>query len=97
MTAQPCLWCDGPFTPRTTGGKPQRFCSERCRRDLDSGCRAWAEQAVSSGLLPVSALKDALKQRARSSEAHSGPNATQTPSKGSRESWTPPAPRHVTP
>ncbi len=93
MTAQPCMWCGDPFTPRTTGGKPQRFCSERCRRDFDSGCRAWAEQAVASGLLPVLALKHALSQRARSVEAHSGPNAAQTPGKGSRESWAPPAAR----
>ena len=69
MTAQPCTWCGVSFTPRTTGGKPQRFCSERCRRQFDSGCRAWAEQAVASGLLTVSALKDALTQRARFVEA----------------------------
>ena len=60
------MWCTDPFTPRATGGKRQRFCSEPCRRDFDSGCRAWVKQFVSSELLPVAALKHVLCQRARS-------------------------------
>ena len=93
MMARPCMWCGEPFTPRTTGGRRQRFCLERCRRDFESGCRTWAEQAVASGLLPVLALKHALEQRARSVEAHSRPNAAPAPDKASRESWAPPAAR----
>jgi len=27
-----CEWCDRPFTPRQTGGKPQTFHSVPCRR-----------------------------------------------------------------
>ena len=95
MTARPCLWCDGPFTPRTTGGKRQRFCSEQCRRDFDSGLRAWAAHAVSFGLLPVSALKDALKQRARCVEARFGLDATHDTGQATTPNLGAPTARHV--
>jgi hypothetical protein len=33
-----CEHCKSPFAPRTgTGGKPQRFCSARCRQDFHVG------------------------------------------------------------
>ncbi len=97
MTARPCLWCDEPFTPRATGGKRQRFCSERCRRDFDRGRRAWAELAVSSELLPVSALKHALCQRARSFSCIPAPNPTGTPDRSSRRPGASPAPAPLSP
>jgi hypothetical protein len=34
-------WCSGPFTPRATGGRPQRFHSERCRRASEKAMREW--------------------------------------------------------
>ena len=68
MTERTCVWCGVPYTPRTNGGKPQRFCSEKCRVEFHRGCRLWAEQLVWSGELPVSALKNTLEQRIRSSE-----------------------------
>ena len=60
-----CLWCETEFEPRASGGKPQRFCSKACRVDFHVAARSWAEQAVASGLLLVSALRMAHKQRAR--------------------------------
>src|ERR1700690_2344280 len=35
VSASLCERCSNPFTPRRgTGGKPQRFCSEECRRQF---------------------------------------------------------------
>ena len=59
MKIRPCMWCGEPFTPRKTGGKPQRFCSDRCRKEFHRACRIWAEAQVWFGELPVSALKHA--------------------------------------
>ena len=84
MTAQPCMWCGDSFTPRATGGKRQRFCSEGCRKDFHRACRIWAETQVWSGELPVSALKHALSQRIRCSEPPSRSNPTKTPDRGAR-------------
>ena len=87
MTARSCLWCGEPFTLRATGGKRQRFCSEPCRRDFDRGRRAWAEQAVSSELLPVSALKHALCKRARSLSGLPASNPTRDTGRAIAPPW----------
>ncbi len=63
--AMACLWCDREFHPRNSGGSVQKFCSKDCRLEFHAAARAWAEQAVGSGRLPVSAFKVALQQRAR--------------------------------
>ncbi len=63
--AAKCPWCDGEFEPRATGGKPQMFCSKDCRVDFHTAARAWAERAVLTGLIPVSAFKVDRKQHAR--------------------------------
>ncbi len=97
MKTRPCMWCGDPFTPRATGGKRQRFCSEQCRRDFDSGCRAWVKQFVSSELLPVAALKYALRQRARSFSDIPAPNPTETQDRLSRRSGASPAPAPLAP
>ena len=76
MKTRPCMWCGELFTSRKTGGKPQRFCSERCRKEFHHACRVWAEQLVRGGELPVSALKHAQSQHIRCSEPHSRPDAT---------------------
>lgn len=61
-----CPWCGRDFSPRTTGGKPQRFCSPRCRRAMDAGLRAWATEELAAGRVTVAGLAKAL---ARASEA----------------------------
>ncbi len=60
------------LTPRGDGGKPQRFCSQGCRKQYHGACRLWTEALVGSGLLPVSALRHGLEQRKRSAEGHQG-------------------------
>ena len=97
MTARSCMWCGDPFTPRATGGKRQRFCSEQCRRDFDSGCRAWGKQFVSSELLPVAALKHVLCQRARSFSGIPASNPTETQDRPSRRPGASPAPAPLAP
>ncbi len=58
------------LTPRSDGSKPQRFCSQDCRKQFHAACRVWAEALVGSGLLPVSALRRGLEQRKRLREGH---------------------------
>ena len=66
MTRPHCPWCERPFTPRRTGGKPQRFCRDACRRAFERELRAWARnQIAAAGVTP------AQLQRARSLDAHS--------------------------
>ncbi len=72
-----CLWCETEFEPRASGGKPQRFCSKACRVDFHVAARSWAENAVASGLLLVSALRMARKQRARCAGSRNASIGTQ--------------------
>jgi len=60
-----CLWCSRSFLPRANGGKPQRFCSETCRRDLDTAARHWVTQQLADGVLTVTYLRECLQDNAR--------------------------------
>ena len=44
-----CPWCGARFKPRQTGGRAQQFCSTRCRRQMDAGLRAWAQDQLAAG------------------------------------------------
>ena len=61
MSHGTCHRCQRPFTPRSTGGKAQRFCSERCRRAFERELRAWARNQIAAG-----GVTPARLQRARS-------------------------------
>jgi hypothetical protein len=61
MIQEVCPWCSGTFAPRATGGQPQRFCSERCRRAFERELRAWARSRIVTGDITPAQL-----QRARS-------------------------------
>jgi hypothetical protein len=66
-----CVWCRRRFTPRSTGGRPQRFCCQRCRRAYERELRVWARDQIAAG-----GVNPAQWQRARSPEAPgSGANA----------------------
>jgi hypothetical protein len=52
-----CVWCGRAFTPRCDGGKPQRFCSIRCRRALDAAGRRYIADALASGALTIADLR----------------------------------------
>jgi hypothetical protein len=64
MTGPLCPWCERAFTPRRTGGKPQRFCCDTCRRAFERELRAWARNQIAAGDVTPAQL-----QRARSREA----------------------------
>jgi hypothetical protein len=59
-----CPWCERAFSPRLTGGKPQRFCSVRCRREFHAAARAWALAAIDAGTLSATMLRAALQDNA---------------------------------
>jgi hypothetical protein len=52
-----CLWCGRAFTPRTTGGSAQRFCSTAHRQSFWVAARRWTMRAIETGLLSVECLK----------------------------------------
>jgi len=52
-----CAWCGRAFTPRATGGHPQRFCRPPCRRSLDTAGRRWVADAMAAGALTVATLR----------------------------------------
>src|SRR5215831_9808642 len=52
-----CLWCDRPFTPRTTGGSAQKFCCTEHRQQFWIAARRWTMRAIEAGLLSVDCLK----------------------------------------
>jgi len=63
LTPQPvalntcCLWCDRPFTPRTTGGSLQKFCCTGHPQQFWIAARRWTMRAIEVGLLSVDCLK----------------------------------------
>lgn len=61
----PCGWCDGLYHPRATGGRPQRFCGEQCRRAFEAALRAWAQDEFAAGRVTITLLR----QRARCADA----------------------------
>jgi hypothetical protein len=64
-----CAFCSHPFTARRTGGKPQRFCSERCRRAYERELRAWARNQIAAGGVTPPQLQRARSLRAPGSAA----------------------------
>jgi len=56
-TEPQCLWCGRAFTPRATGGSPQRFCSTGHRQAFWIAARRWIMRAVQVGLLSADSLK----------------------------------------
>src|SRR3954451_25452910 len=52
-----CVWCDGAFASRKTGGSAQRFCSLEHRKAFWTAARRWTMRAIETGLLSVECLK----------------------------------------
>ncbi len=79
MTDAPtCLWCGARFG-RRSGGKPQRFCSEACRRSFARAALTWVEMAVATGELSRDTLRNSLPSNAAllsRGDASSGLNPT---------------------
>ena len=80
-----CGWCGKGFRPRTTGGKPQTFCREACRRTFDAAGRRWIAAAVAEGSLTVAALKNAPNARRPLLPRAVSPTADVTPAESPDE------------
>ena len=61
MMQEFCLWCGRAFSPRLTGGSPQRFCAGRCRNEFHDAARRWAIVEVTAGRLSTTQLASAPK------------------------------------
>jgi hypothetical protein len=60
-----CLWCERPFTPRSTGGSAQKFCCTGHRQQFWIAARRWTMRAIQAGL-PIDRLpKGVSYERAR--------------------------------
>src|SRR5262249_29384117 len=61
---QNCLWCGHQFTPRCSGGKPQRYCLPACRRAFETAARVYVGRLITAGQLSLGALYAAPATRA---------------------------------
>ena len=52
-----CAWCHQDFSPRETGGSPQKFCSKRCKRLFEKSIRRWAYIQHAQGRINLSELQ----------------------------------------
>jgi hypothetical protein len=77
--AERCPWCRKTFTPRSRGGRPQRYCSPKCRRTLERALRAWAMRQLAAG-----GVTAALLQRARCAEQRDTERTGQCPKDDNR-------------
>lgn len=59
-----CPWCNKRFEPRTTGGKPQRFCSRDCTRSFHDATRQFTIREMEAGRVSIEDLKRGTDERA---------------------------------
>ncbi len=59
-----CLWCGLAFTPRDTGGSPQRFCGPYHRRAFDLAARRYVRREITAGRLTVAELIEEVRTEA---------------------------------
>jgi hypothetical protein len=52
-----CLWCDHEFSPRKSGGSPQRFCCPEHRRAFHIAAHQFVLAEFSAGRLTVAEIK----------------------------------------
>ena len=52
-----CAWCHQDFSPRETGGSPQKFCSKDCKRCFEKSIRQWASNKYTKGALKIDELQ----------------------------------------
>jgi hypothetical protein len=53
-----CLWCGAPFSAKTVGANPKKFCSALCKNEFHTATRLWAERALADGRLSLKDLRD---------------------------------------
>jgi hypothetical protein len=52
-----CLWCDQEFSPRNSGGSPQRFCCPEHRRAFHVAAHQFVLAEFSAGRVTIAAIK----------------------------------------
>src|SRR5215469_13123765 len=52
-----CLWCDHEFSPRKSGGSPQRFCCPEHRLSFHIAAHQFVLAEFSAGRLTVAEIK----------------------------------------
>jgi hypothetical protein len=52
-----CLWCDREFSPRNSGGYPQRFCCTEHRRAFHIAAHQFVLAEFAAGRVTVAAIK----------------------------------------
>ena len=52
-----CKWCQRDYTPRSSGGSPQKFCSRECKHLFEKSIRQWAYNEHTKGSLNLSELQ----------------------------------------
>jgi len=59
-----CAWCERPFSQRKSGGKPQKFHRESCRRKFDAAIRDLGRRLLDEGGVALEILRrDDAKRR----------------------------------
>jgi hypothetical protein len=59
-TSPACLWCNTSYRARNSGGREQRFCSERCRRAFHAAVRRWTLGELAAGRLTLVDIRNGL-------------------------------------
>lgn len=52
-----CEWCRCPIVVRKTGGRAQRFCSQKCCRQYWQRLSTWTDEQVRQGNISIDDLK----------------------------------------
>jgi hypothetical protein len=55
-----CDWCETPYRARSSGGREQRFCGERCRRAFHTAVRRWTLGELAAGRLTLANIRNGL-------------------------------------
>jgi hypothetical protein len=69
-----CLWCDLEFSPRNSGGFPQRFCCPEHRRAFHIAAHQFVLEEFSAGRVTVAAIKKFAAANRVSAEEHVSPS-----------------------
>ena len=51
-----CKLCNIEFTPRSSGGSYQKFCSKKCRHEYDRICRKYGHFLVENNNISIEEL-----------------------------------------
>ena len=53
-----CKLCQSEFSPRNSGGSPQKFCTKQCKRLFEKTILKWAYDEHAKGRINLSELEN---------------------------------------